>query len=105
MNTSVMDSDEDALFLDVRSQGKKGTEKSNDSSDDNVIDKQDKEYSELAKTDPIRRFRFDYDKHVALADETPAAQLDGNALTKRNLLGSNNFRMWPQAKDLFQRQC
>ena len=52
--------------------------------DDNEIDKDDQAYSEYAKTDPIRRFQFDYDEHVALSSVFPADQVDGNTLTKKN---------------------
>ena len=86
-----MDSDDDELFLDVNSQGQNNDDNLRESSDDNVIDKEDKEHSEYVKTDNIRRFQFDYDEHVALADETPAAQLDGNALTKSRTIGTDNF--------------
>ena len=33
--------------------------------DDNDVDREDRAYNEYAKTDPVRRFQFDYDEHVA----------------------------------------
>ena len=63
-------------------------------SDENEIDRQDREYHEYAKTDSIRRFQFDYDEHVALTCENPVAALDGNLLTKsnqRSLSDENQF--------------
>ena len=88
-----MDTDDDELFRNVIGTPEKrhvDPSDSSPSSDVYQIDKQDKEYCEFAKTDPIRRFQFDYDEHVALADESPAAQLDGDALTKNTLIGNND---------------
>ena len=60
----------------------------------NEIDRDDQAYSEYTKTDPIRRFQFDYDEHVALVSVFPAAKVDGNTLTKKNpshASSNNNF--------------
>ena len=60
--------------------------------DDNDIDREDRAYSEYDKRYPIRRFQFDYDEHVVLASVLPAAQKDGNTLTKTNASrASNNY--------------
>ena len=91
-----MNSDEDKIFLQVNSQNNKHIEHPLGSEEDeNEIDRQDRAYNEYAKTDPIRRFQFDYDESVALANDNPAAALDGNSLTKKNprniSINNNNF--------------
>ena len=47
-----------------------------------AIEREDEDYNNFATTDPIRRFQFDYDEHVALSNDNPAAALDGHTLTK-----------------------
>ena len=90
-NLETINSEDDELFQNINSQNQQNTEHSTNSSEpDNEIDKQDKDYNEYAKTDPIRSFQFDYDEHVALANEIPTAQLDGNTLTKKNPTQNNN---------------
>ena len=64
--------------------------------DENDVDREDRAYSEYAKTDPIRRFQFDYDEHVALASVFPAAHVDGNKLTNKHssrTYNNNNFNI------------
>ena len=91
----LLNSDDDELFLNIHSIDEQSSgvfSSSSESSDEDVIDKLDKEYSEFAKTDPIRRFQFDYDEHVALANEMPEAQLDGDNLTRCASTGNaDNF--------------
>ena len=48
----------------------------NSSSEENEVDREDRDYAEFAQTDPVRRYQFDYDEHVVLADEMPAARID-----------------------------
>ena len=58
--------------------------------DKNEIDRDDRAYSEYAKTDPIRLFQFHYDEHVALASVFPAAKVDANTLHKKNPSHASN---------------
>ena len=52
----------------------------------------EEEYQEYTKTDPIKKFQFDYDEHVALTREDPTAVFDANKVTKKNYHpASSNF--------------
>jgi len=80
-----MNSDDDELFIQISSQDPGSTRKSlspSNKSDVDDIGQIDEEYIEYGKTDPIRRFQFDYDEKVALANELLSAQMDGDALTR-----------------------
>lgn len=83
-----LDSQDDEIFRNLDSQHQPDPVTSNLNSgsdeDENEIDKQDAAHNEYVQTDPIRRFQFDYDEHVALSNEFPAAHIDGHALTKKN---------------------
>ena len=49
------------------------------------MDAQDQEYDNYVREDPTRRFQFNYNENVAMANDFPEAQVDTNALTvKRN---------------------
>ena len=84
--TNLLHSNDDELFQDIDSQNNELVETSvhpaGSDEDENAIDREDRAYSEYAKTDPIKRFQFDYDEHVALSSVFSAAHVDGNTLTK-----------------------
>ena len=93
-----LNSDDDPMFQHNSVGAEGGPETSSHPSksygEEDDVDKQDEEYIEYAKTDPIRRFQFDYDEHIALSNINPAAQLDGNRLTKKkqgNSADTSNF--------------
>ena len=73
ISSPQMDSDDDELFRNINSQDQPMSG-ANSSSDENEIDKQDKDYAEFVQTDPVRRYQFDYDERVTLADEMPTAR-------------------------------
>ena len=67
-------------------------EDSNGSLSDDELERVEEEYQEYTKTDPIKKFQFDYDEHVALTREDPTAVFDANKVTKKNYHpASNNF--------------
>ena len=45
---------------------------------DDALDNIKEEYHEYARTDPIKKFQFDYDEHVALTREDPTASFDAS---------------------------
>ena len=67
-------------------------EDGNGSLSDGELERVEEEYQEYTKTDPIKKFQFDYDEHVALTREDPTAVFDANKLTKKNYpAATNNF--------------
>ena len=92
-NKDQLNSSDDELFLNIDEAQIENAADANTTDDDeeDEIDEQDREYCDFAKTDPIRRFQFDYDESVALSSTCPAAQIDTNALTKKRISQNNNF--------------
>ena len=80
-HSEQLDSEDDDIFMNYDSQAE-----GNSSNDENELDAQDKQYDEYVREDPIRRFQFNYDENVAMANDYPEAQVDGNALTKKKLV-------------------
>ena len=94
-NDDQLNSSDDELFLNINEAQMENAANGQITSEDeeeDKIDQQDREYCDFAKTDRMRRFQFDYDENVALSSAVPAAQLDGNALTKkpRSQTSNNN---------------
>ena len=87
-----MNSDDDEAILKIIENENgiiPGVNNSNIESEDE-IEKEDEEYNEYTKTDPIKSYQFDYDERVALVREDPTAMFDGNRYTKKNYFEDKN---------------
>ena len=82
-----LNSDDDDMFLRISEniQEMNIGEESNGSLSDGELERVEEEYQEYAKTDPIKKFQFDYDEHVALTREDPTAVFDANK-TQRKII-------------------
>ena len=63
-HTEQLDSEDDDVFMNYDSQAE-----GNSSNNENELDAQDKQYDEYVREDPIRRFQFNYDVIVAMAND------------------------------------
>ena len=59
---------------------------------DNALENIEEEYHEYARTDPIKKAKFNYVEHVALTRDDQTSVFDANKLTKKNCpAAANNF--------------
>ena len=86
---------DDEAFLQIIENENDSLSEDNQSEDE--MEKEDKEYNDYAKTDPIRKFQFDYDEHVALTRDDPTAVSDANRITKKSYSfeGNNSANVAP----------
>ena len=93
-DTEQLDSEDDIIFANLDVDTNLNTTGRNDVSQDgdeeNQIDRIDEENNEEIQKDPVRRYQFAYDEHVALASTCPVAHIDGNSLTKKQTVCNRN---------------
>ena len=85
MNTAdTIQPEEHTDLLDDDNEPMDNLEDDTQSGSDNEMDAQDKEYDEYVKEGPVRRFQFNYDENVAMANDYLEAETDGNVVIQKD---------------------